>query len=54
MSNTIFLLFPTSPSIAQFVGEYGFWIIAGAVTLSAIGVILDKPNDDVPWIQPRK
>ena len=46
MTNTIFFMFPTSPSIAQFIGQYGFWLSVLVIIVFILAVKFRKLDED--------
>jgi len=50
MNLTKVVMFPTSPTIAQLIGEYGFYLAALVFTIFCIAVVKQKPKTKLPVV----
>jgi len=44
---------PTSPTIAEFIGKYGLWIICGIIIIAIVVALFSKPDDGLPAGNPK-
>lgn len=62
MNSMKVIMFPTSPTIAQSIGEFSFWLALVIFLVFAIAVATFNPKKNArpmvqkprPWLQPRK
>lgn len=54
MNLTKVVMFPTSPTVAQFIGQYGFYLIVLVVVFFCLSIVKQKPETKLPMVPKAK